>query len=300
MGGRILVGTSSWVDKSLLDCGRFYPADCTSAEARLRHYASVFPVVQNDAAWYALPSRHVVEDWVERTPPAFVFDIKLFRLFTGHPTPLNAIPKDLRDAVPPPSGKGVYFDKVPSEVRDEILRRYLEAIDPLRAAGKLGIVMVQLAPWVKAGKTWGEHLKLLRERLRGWPMAVEFRNRSWYADASRERTFAWMRENEVCHVVVDEPQVGDRSVPLTPVVTAPTAVLRLHGHNDETWEMAGLASSSERFNYEYTDAELTNVVSIAREMARGAVDVHVMVNVNHEDQGVRAGRRILSLVADIS
>ena len=31
----ILVGTTSWTDKTLIDCGRFYPRGCTSAEARL-------------------------------------------------------------------------------------------------------------------------------------------------------------------------------------------------------------------------------------------------------------------------
>ena len=34
------VGTASWTDKTLIDCGRFYPKGCTTAEARLRFYAS--------------------------------------------------------------------------------------------------------------------------------------------------------------------------------------------------------------------------------------------------------------------
>jgi hypothetical protein len=36
----ILVGTASWTDKTLLACGRFYPKEARTAEARLRHYAS--------------------------------------------------------------------------------------------------------------------------------------------------------------------------------------------------------------------------------------------------------------------
>ena len=31
---KILVGTSSWTDKTLIECGRFYPAHCKTAEAR--------------------------------------------------------------------------------------------------------------------------------------------------------------------------------------------------------------------------------------------------------------------------
>ena len=40
----ILVGTASWADKSLVDSGKFYPSDVTSPEARLRYYASQFPI----------------------------------------------------------------------------------------------------------------------------------------------------------------------------------------------------------------------------------------------------------------
>ena len=43
--GRILVGTASWTDKSLIDCGRFYPPDAKTAEARLQLYAGRRPLV---------------------------------------------------------------------------------------------------------------------------------------------------------------------------------------------------------------------------------------------------------------
>jgi uncharacterized protein YecE (DUF72 family) len=46
--GDIRVGTASWTDKTLLASG-WYPADATSAEARLRYYATQFPVVEVDS-----------------------------------------------------------------------------------------------------------------------------------------------------------------------------------------------------------------------------------------------------------
>jgi len=52
----ILVGTASWTDKTLIECGAFYRPGCSSAEARLRHYASVFPLVEVDSSYYAMPS----------------------------------------------------------------------------------------------------------------------------------------------------------------------------------------------------------------------------------------------------
>ena len=42
----ILVGTASWTDKSLIESGKFYPEDATSAEDRLRFYASQFSMVE--------------------------------------------------------------------------------------------------------------------------------------------------------------------------------------------------------------------------------------------------------------
>ena len=39
MSARILVGSCSWTDPTLIASGRFYPAGVTSAEARLRFYA---------------------------------------------------------------------------------------------------------------------------------------------------------------------------------------------------------------------------------------------------------------------
>ncbi len=47
---RILVGTTSWMEKTLVESGRFYPPDVRTAEARLRYYATQFPVVEVDSS----------------------------------------------------------------------------------------------------------------------------------------------------------------------------------------------------------------------------------------------------------
>ena len=79
----ILVGTASWTDKTLVDSGLFYPPEAKTAEARLRYYASRFPMVEVDSSYYAMPSPSTSQLWVERTPADFVFNVKAFRLFTG-------------------------------------------------------------------------------------------------------------------------------------------------------------------------------------------------------------------------
>ena len=52
---KILVGTLSWTDKSLIDSGRFYPASARTAEDRLRYYASQLPIVEIDSSYYGIP-----------------------------------------------------------------------------------------------------------------------------------------------------------------------------------------------------------------------------------------------------
>ena len=39
----VLVGTSSWTDKTLIESGKFYPRTATTPEERLRFYASQPP-----------------------------------------------------------------------------------------------------------------------------------------------------------------------------------------------------------------------------------------------------------------
>ena len=68
--GNILIGSASWTDKTLIGCGRFYPKEARSAEARLRYYATQFPMVEVDSSYYGMPTPVNAQLWAERTPPA--------------------------------------------------------------------------------------------------------------------------------------------------------------------------------------------------------------------------------------
>src|SRR5918994_3990206 len=70
-GGHIRIGTASWTDPTMTASGVFYPTSATTAEERLQHYASTFPLVEVDATYYALPSAATAKLWVDRTPPDF-------------------------------------------------------------------------------------------------------------------------------------------------------------------------------------------------------------------------------------
>src|SRR5690606_14931957 len=184
----ILVGTASWTDPTLLACGRFYPPHVRTPEARLRHYASCFPIVEADSPYYGLPPPAMAHAWAVRTPPGFVFNVKAFRLFTGHPAGLAALPADLRRELPPMPAGRVFYPDLPAGIRRELWRRYLEGIEPLRQAGKLGAILFQFAPWVRndaAGRALVEHCAQMAE---GCLVAAEFRHASWLRGAPAAQT----------------------------------------------------------------------------------------------------------------
>ena len=77
---------------------------------------------------------------MNRTPEHFTSDIKLFRTLTLHQTPLKVLPAKLRDEAEPVANKAgnVYFGDLPEDVREDLWRMFLEGLEPLRSAGKLG------------------------------------------------------------------------------------------------------------------------------------------------------------------
>lgn len=120
--GEILVGTCSWTDPTLIQSGRFYPEWAKSAEARLGFYASQFRIVETDSTYYSVPAQNTARLWVERTSDNFIFDVKAFRLFTQHPTPVKALPKDVREALPAEARHkaNLYQRDIPSELVNEL------------------------------------------------------------------------------------------------------------------------------------------------------------------------------------
>jgi len=288
MTARVLVGTCSWADKSLVDCDCFYPPDAKTPEARLRFYASRFPIVEVDSTYYGLP----VDDrnaalWVDRTPPEFVFDIKAYRLLTHHPTQPESLPKDMREAIGDVArGKrNFYYRDLPDKVRDGVWQRFADALLPLDSAGKLGVVLFQFPPWFLPGHDSRAHILEAKERLPQYRVAVEFRNNRWLSEINRDRTLDFMRRNDIPLVCVDEPQGTASSVPPLSEATAGVAVIRFHGRNREMWERKG-GTAGDRFDYLYTEDELQEWVSPIERLAAATKEVHVLMNNCVRDKAV--------------
>ena len=294
----ILVGTSSWTDKSLIECGRFYPPSVTTPEERLRFYASQFPIVEIDSSYYGIPTLDNAQRWIERTPAHFVFNIKAYRLFTRHQTPVVSLGKELREALGPSTRNNVYDKDIPEEVRQELWRRFRAVLEVLRGAGKLGAVHMQFAPWVAFHPETFDYLEYCRAMLAGFTVAAEFRNKTWFdSERHRERTLRFERDNGLVNVIVDEPQEVPNSIPQVWEVTNPIlSIVRLHGRNRASWNKKGLTVSSQRFNYEYGEDELRELTHEVRTLAARTQQVHVLFNVNYQDQGQRAAAKLTNLL----
>ena len=291
----ILIGTASWTDKSLIASGRFYPPKCNTPEERLRYYASQFPLVEVDSSYYAMPKPEVAQLWAERTPPNFTFNIKAFRLFTGHQTSTAALPKDVAEALGPVEKRNLYYKDLPREITDEMWRQYREGIEPLKRSGKLAAVHFQFAPWVAYHPKNRDHIEECQRQLEGYQLAIEFRNKTWFEGKHAAVTLAFERERNLVNVIVDEPQGMANTIPSVWEVTNPAlAIVRLHGRNHETWNKKGLTSSAERFNYDYNDDELAELGKKIEAIT--AASVHVVLNNNYEDQGQRNARTLMGLV----
>ena len=305
MAAELRVGICSWADPALIEAGSFYPKKSMSAEARLRFYAAAFDTVEVDSAYYAIPAAATAVRWVERTPPGFLFNVKAYAPMTGHHARPESLPAELQLLLPPaprrtPRGE-IHRSAFGAEALAACFRLYGAAIAPLAAAGKLGYVLFQLAPWVRFGDRALAYLASLPARLPGLALAVEFRDRSWFPEHARE-TLAALRAAGLAHVVVDGPEAAG-AVPRVAGVTAPTAVLRLHGRNAEGWlrQRRGEAPSvREKYDYLYTEAELQALRPEIQELEAESERVVIAFNNNNRDypvQNARMMRRLLGAPA---
>lgn len=294
--GTVLTGTSGWTDPTLLASG-WYPSEADTAEERLRFYASQFALVEVDSTYYGLPAERTATLWAERTPENFTFDFKAFRLFTGHPTPLRALPKRLREELPEAlrEKKNVYDKDLPPEFVHEIWEMYRRALMPVHHAGKLGAVFLQFPKWFFYGKDNLERIAAARERLPDYPIAVEFRQPSWMNEKHAEHTLNFLREHHVAYTSVDEPQGTAASVPPIAAATADLAVVRFHGRREETWDKRNVGVE-ERFRYLYTETELEEWVPKIERLQEETREVHALMNNCYSDYGVRNAQQLGELL----
>lgn len=193
----LLIGTSGWQYRDWR--GVFYPPGVPQRRW-LEHYAGQFVTVENNNAFYRLPSRETFAGWAARTPPGFVMAVKASRYLTHI--------RRLREPAEP-------------------VARLLGAAAGLGAA--LGPVLLQLPP------TWRGDPALLDRCLAefrragpaGLRVAVEMRHESCWTAA--------VRDVLVSHgaALVWADRLGSAAGPLWR--TAAWGYLRFHEGPAEPW-----------------------------------------------------------------
>jgi uncharacterized protein YecE (DUF72 family) len=298
--GRILIGTASWTDPTLVKEGNFYPPDAKSAEARLRFYAEQFPIVEVDSTYYFPPSEKNSVLWIERTPQEFTFNVKAYSLLTNHPTKRESLYKDLLSEVPDEvaAKPNLYRAQLPDAVVDEVWQRFHDALMPLHSAGKLGAVLFQFPQWFVISRRNKDYILESAARLKDFRIAVEFRHKSWLEERNAEETLSFLEKHDLPFVAVDMPQGFDSSVPPIAAATAKDlAMVRFHGRDPEVWAKRNV-SASERFRYDYSKAELQEWVPKIREVSEQARETHVLMNNCYRDYAVNSARQLGDLLEE--
>ncbi|MFP4481408.1 MAG: DUF72 domain-containing protein [Thermovirgaceae bacterium] len=295
----IRVGTCSWSDKSLLSSG-WYPAQAGDAASRLRFYASRFDTVEIDSSFYAIPSEAVLYQWVSRTPPAFVFNIKSFGLFTHHFVNTASLPQRFRKESK--EKNRIRLSDLSKEHRRDLWEIFYERVMVLHRMGRLGYLLFQFPPSFDYSEAGLGYIRRLAGISRPARAAVEVRHRSWMEKGRKERLLDLLREENMAYVAVDEPRLL-WTVPFEWHVTATWAtVLRLHGRNSDAW-IKKRATAAERFAYRYDPAELGVFAEESRRLAGSAERIFIMFNNCFRDFAVKNAlqmKELLGMESDIS
>jgi uncharacterized protein YecE (DUF72 family) len=262
----IRIGTSGWSYPSGSGTwnGIFYPVPHgprprgAGAFDELRFYAEHFDTVEINSTFYGVPAPATARGWVERTPPAFEFSLKLYQKFT-HPGMFH---------------KTTGAD--PWSLGQKDVDEFRLALDPIAAAGKLGALLAQFPASFRNEPNTRAYLEWLLGRFRDYRVALELRHRSW-SDEPGE-TLQLLDAFGAAWAQIDEPKFRS-SIHQTLLPNVHTFYyLRLHGRNAAQWWTH--EKSEDRYNYLYSTEELQPFAEAAREASREVKKAYLYAN-NH-------------------
>jgi uncharacterized protein YecE (DUF72 family) len=151
---RLYAGTSGWAYPTWKP--EFYPAR-TPAKRFLEFYASKLTSVEVNYTFRTLPTAKMLEGWLAATPANFRFSFKAPQRIT-------------------------HFRRL-QECADDVAQ-FVAALEPMRQASKLGLLLFQLPPNFKAdAERLSSFLATAALQTPHAPViAFEFRHESWFTD----------------------------------------------------------------------------------------------------------------------
>jgi uncharacterized protein YecE (DUF72 family) len=291
---KILVGTASWSDPGFVE--RWYPKKMPAGD-RLQWYAQHFEMVEVNSTFYSVPEPRMVERWCASTPDGFTFDIKMHQLFSFHSTKAKFLPPDLQRRTEIDARGNV---KPTPDLQEALLKIFLRAASIFQDAGKLGVFLLQLSPAFSPRKHELGELEPLIEMLSDYDLAIEFRNRNWATGDQLQSTIDFLQKHRAIFVNVDAPASDHFMVmpsDVDEVTNAQVAYLRLHGRNAKAYVTGKTVAA--RFDYDYSENEITEVAQRSRKLAKEARELHVIFNNNNLDYAPRAALRLRKALGQI-
>jgi uncharacterized protein YecE (DUF72 family) len=183
--------------------------------SRLTYYASIFNSIEINSSFYKIPRAATVAKWADSVPEHFRFTFKLWKGITH--------------------SKGLNFNE--ADIAD-----FLKSVNSVKE--KKGCLLIQFPPSI--GKEYLVQLDHLlnclkaTDAIRGWKLAVEFRNKSWY----HQDVYDLLHLYKATTVIQDKPKSA------TPLLPHKSDIIyyRFHGPGGNY-----RGSYSEEFLQEYSD-----------------------------------------------
>ncbi len=198
----IFVGPAGWNYKDWYSI--VYPGNPDKKFKELDYIARFFDTAEINSSFYRPPNAPMAHAWVRKVShnPRFTFTAKVWQRFTHERKAFTA----------------------------EEAALFIQGIDPLAQAGKLGALLCQF-PWSFKKDDFGiEWLQLLLSTFKAYPVVMELRHSSW----DNEDTYSFLDRNNAGFASIDQPVIG-KSIPFKPVRTGPVGYVRMHGRNYKAW-----------------------------------------------------------------
>ena len=266
----IYVGVTGWGDHDSLYHGGVSQRD------KLKEYGAHFPVVEVDASFYAVQPKRNSEKWVTETPASFKFVVKAYQGMTGHQR-----------------------GEIPFESKKEMFKAFCDSLEAYQKSGKLAMVLFQFPPWFDCKRENVNYLRWCKAEMGDIPVAIEFRNQSWYRPNVVQQTLDFIEKEGWIHTVCDEPQAGEGSIPVVLHATDKDKTLvRFHGRNLHGWQRPASGDNwrEVRYLYRYNHQELTEWVEKIRILEKESKELYVLFNNNSGGDAADNAKQMIELL----
>ncbi len=251
----VLIGTSGYDYPEWK--GVFYPENLNRRDF-LAWYATQFNALELNSTFYNMPTADRMTSFYERSNGRLKFAVKANRLLTHESGP----------------------------AWETVARDFRAAVEPLHEKNALASILFQLPESFHYTPDNRRYLAALLAAFESFPSVVEFRHKEWI----RESVFEGLEKRNTGIVFCDMPQLKnlpDGTAMKTPFI-GQNAYIRLHGRNADAWYVHDASQNgSARYDYEYRDDEIDELIAVIRTAEEEGKTVQVYFNNHPKGKGAR-------------